>query len=127
MMLKTIAICLASVLLLILLKQSRPEYAFLLKIAVLLLILLSLFGGISTAIDEFSALWQTLDTDSALLKVMLKALGLALTAQIASDICKDSGENALSSAVELAGKLGIVLMALPVAAQLLEICLGWLQ
>lgn len=126
-MLKTIVLCLAAVLLLILLKQSRPEYAFLLKMAVLLLVLLSLFGGIGTAVNEFSALWQTVGTDNALLKVMLKALGLALTAQIASDICKDSGENALASAVELAGKLGIVLMALPVAAELVEICLGWLQ
>ncbi len=126
-MLKTIVLCLGAVLLLILLKQSRPEYAFLLKMAVLLLILLSLFGGISTASNKFSALWQAVGTDSALLKVMLKALGLALTAQIASDICRDSGENALSSAVELAGKLGIVLMALPVAAELVEICLGWLQ
>ncbi len=126
-MLKTIVLCLGAVLLLILLKQSRPEYAFLLKMAVLLLILLSLFGGISTASNKFSALWQVAGTDPALLKVMLKALGLALTAQIASDICRDSGENALSSAVELAGKLGIVLMALPVAAELVEICLGWLQ
>lgn len=126
-MLKTIALCLASLLLLILLKQSRAEYAFLLKIAVLLLILLSLYGGISTAANSFSALWQAVGTDNALLKVMLKALGLALTAQIASDLCKDSGENALSSAVELTGKLGIVLMAMPLATELVEICLGWLQ
>lgn len=62
-----------------------------------------------------------------MLKILLKALGLCLVAQIASDVCKDCGESALSTSVELVGKLSIVLMALPVAAQLIEISLGWIN
>lgn len=53
--------------------------------------------------------------------LMLKALGISLCCRMSADICRDCGESLLASRVELAGKVSIVLISLPVVTNLLNI------
>lgn len=126
-MLKIFLIAFVALAAIVLLKQIKPEFALLLKFAVLLLLGFLVFSEVSDAVSEIFSFGERVSIDSEMLKILLKALGLCLVAQIASDVCKDCGEYALSTSVELVGKLSIVLMALPVAAQLIEISLGWIN
>lgn len=126
-MLKIFLIAFVALAAIVLLKQIKPEFALLLKFAVLLLLGFLVFSEVSDAVSEIFSFGERVSIDSEMLKILLKALGLCLVAQIASDVCKDCGESALSTSVELVGKLCIVLMALPVAAQLIEISLGWIN
>lgn len=126
-MLKIFLIAFVALAAIVLLKQIKPEFALLLKLAVLLLLGFLVFSEVSDAVSEIFSFGERVSIDSEMLKILLKALGLCLVAQIASDVCKDCGESALSTSVELVGKLSIVLMALPVAAQLIEISLGWIN
>ena len=126
-MFKIVALCLAGTLLLVLLKPARPEYAMLLRLALLLVVFAALLEGVGSVVSGTSALMTLVGENGEIVRVMLKALGISLVAQIASDLCKDSGEQTLAGVVELAAKLGILIMALPLAAQLAEMCLGWLQ
>ena len=125
-MLKIFLIAFVALAAIVLLKQIKPEFALLLNFAVLLLLGFLVFSEVSDAVSEIFSFGERVSIDSEMLKILLKALGLCLVAQIASDVCKDCGESALSTSVELVGKLSIVLMALPVAAQLIEISLGWI-
>lgn len=52
---------------------------------------------------------------------VLKALGIGIAAQTASDICRDSGENAVASKLEFAAKVGILLLGLPVIREILSL------
>ena len=126
-MLKIFLIAFVALAAIVLLKQIKPEFALLLKFAVLLLLGFLVFFEVSDAVSEIFSFGERVSIDSEMLKILLKALGLCLVAQIASDVCKDCGESALSTSVELVGKLSIVLMALPVATQLIEISLGWIN
>lgn len=126
-MLKIFLIAFVALAAIVLLKQIKPEFALLLKFAVLLLLGFLVFSEVSDAVSEIFSFGERVSIDSEMLKILLKALGLCLVAQIASDVCKDCGESALSTSVEFVGKLSIVLMALPVAAQLIEISLGWIN
>ena len=126
-MLKIFLIAFVALAAIVLLKQIKPEFALLLKFAVLLLLGFLVFSEVSDAASEIFSFGERVSIDSEMIKILLKALGLCLVAQIASDVCKDCGESALSTSVELVGKLSIVLMALPVAAQLIEISLGWIN
>lgn len=112
---------------LVFLKPARPEYAMLLRLALLLVVFAALLEGVGSVVSGTSALMTLVGENGEIVRVMLKALGISLVAQIASDLCKDSGEQTLAGVVELAAKLGILIMALPLAAQLAEMCLGWLQ
>ena len=53
--------------------------------------------------------------------LMLKALAISLCCRMSAEICRDCGETALASRVELAGKAGIVLISLPIVKQLFDI------
>lgn len=53
--------------------------------------------------------------------LMLKALAISFCCKISAEICRDCGENSIASRVELAGKVGIVLISLPIIQQLFEI------
>lgn len=53
-------------------------------------------------------------------EILFKAVGVSLICRIASDVCRDCGENSLASKVELAGKVSIVTLSLPLVRFLLE-------
>ena len=63
----------------------------------------------------------------AQLQVLAKAAGIALTAQLARDVCKDAGQSALAGQVELAGRVLILLAAMPLLGRLLELVTGLLR
>ncbi|MGM9664656.1 MAG: SpoIIIAC/SpoIIIAD family protein [Eubacteriales bacterium] len=52
---------------------------------------------------------------------VLKALGIGIAAQTASDICRDNGEGAIASKLEFAAKVGILLLGLPVIREILSL------
>lgn len=126
-MLKIVGLCTAALAVIIVLKNVRSEYAFFLKLAVLLLIGVPVVGIAAEAIGQLQALSAQAGIDSDLLKLLVKALGICLTAQLAANLCRDSGESALASAVELLGRGAILLMALPLAAQLISWSLTWID
>lgn len=53
--------------------------------------------------------------------VMIKALGIALFSQITAEICKECGETVFASRVELAAKINILLLALPLIKEIVVI------
>ena len=126
-MLKIVGLCTAALAAIIVLKNVRSEYAFFLKLAVLLLIGVPVVGLAAEAISQLQAFSAQAGIDSDVLKLLVKALGICLTAQLAANLCQDSGESALASAVELLGRGAILLMALPLAAQLISWSLTWID
>ena len=126
-MLKIVGLCTAALAAIIVLKNVRSEYAFFLKLAVLLLIGVPVVGLAAEAISQLQALSAQAGIDSDVLKLLVKALGICLTAQLAANLCQDSGESALASAAELLGRGAILLMALPLAAQLISWSLTWID
>ncbi len=52
---------------------------------------------------------------------LIKALGIAAVAQIASDVCREAGEATVAGQVELIGKTEILLLSLPLAARLMAL------
>ncbi|MBQ7646611.1 MAG: stage III sporulation AC/AD family protein [Clostridia bacterium] len=53
--------------------------------------------------------------------VMMKALGIAVLGESASDICKDCGEASIAGGVELCTKVSIILVALPMISRIIEL------
>lgn len=126
-MIKLIILCVISAGLLVFLKQSRADFALLFKLAVFVFIGIAALMTISSVLSEIEDIQTLFSEHGAIVKILLKALGLCIIAQLAADICRDCGEHALASAVEMIGKLSVLLLTLPAAKQLVEISLGWLN
>ncbi|MDD6276613.1 MAG: SpoIIIAC/SpoIIIAD family protein [Clostridia bacterium] len=65
--------------------------------------------------------------DSGYLDLLIKIVGIAVITKISSDICNDSGNSAISSAVELAGKALILLLCMPLLEAVASLAGGLLE
>ena len=54
------------------------------------------------------------------MSVVLKATGVAILCRLASDVCRDAGESALASAVEVCGSVTVLCIALPLIKAVMQ-------
>ena len=59
--------------------------------------------------------------------LLFKAIGVSLVASTASDLCRDCGETAIASKVELLGKCEILLLSLPLLEEITKLITHILQ
>lgn len=102
------------------LKKWRPGAAVAVSVAALILTALLTMNRYGSAILTVSTLIGKNGFESCG-ELMLKSLGIGITVKIVSDICRDCGEESLAGGVELAGKLEILLLCIPFAAELLTL------
>ena len=101
-------------------KQWKADFLPLVRIGAVVL-----FGSLLIASAE--PLLSLLDTLSAgsgaspYLETVLKGLGIVILTQIASDICKDSGEGTLAGHIETVGKLELLLLCVPLIGEILGV------
>lgn len=105
----------------LLLKQYRPEYAMAVSIACGILLFLMILQGLSPVFQTMTDLMDKVAINSVYTKAIIKTLGVCYITQLASDACRDAGQTAIASKVELAGKVFIVLLSLPLFQNLVEI------
>ena len=60
-----------------------------------------------------SVLLAAVEISSTLFLPLLKTAGIAVVTRIGADLCRDAGESAMASAVEMAGAMGALLAVLP--------------
>ncbi len=116
-----IVLCIAVSLLALSLRQQRPEYAMLLSLACGLFVLFFLVGKMGDIFSQLQDLLTGLSGQSELTEIVLKALGICIVAELGSQCCRDAGETAIATKVELAAKAALVLMSIPIFQTLLEV------
>ena len=118
---KIIGVGLTSLIVIIILKQYKPEFAVYISIISGILILFMLFGKIAGIISILSNLSNKIGIGGEFLKILLKITGIAILTEFAVSICKDSGETAIASKIDLGGKIIIVSISIPIITSLLEL------
>jgi stage III sporulation protein AD len=120
-------IALTAAALAVMLRQYRQEYALIIGIAAGVLIFTIVLSNIQPAFDEIDTLLIRAKVDTQYGTILIKSLGVCFVAQLASDACRDAGETAIASKVELAGKFTVLLIALPLFGQVAELVLKLLD
>lgn len=105
----------------VVLRQYRPEFAMMVSLGAGLFILFKVTGAISPVMEEIRMVLSTASLPTEYTAVLFKALGICFLTQIACDTCKDAGENAISAKVEVAGKIAVLAVSLPLFRQVLTI------
>lgn len=108
-----VGVALITAILTLLLKKYHKEYAIIAAIVGGAVLLLSIIFALSPAIEQIKSWFSSTGLVSDGIGILLRAMGICFITQFASDTCKDAGESALASKVELAGKVAVVLIALP--------------
>lgn len=123
---KIIGIGIISVILIIIIKQYRAEFAIYISLISGCLILLFSMDKIKKIIDLLNSIFQKSGINSKYLEILLKMTAIAILSEFAISICKDSGENSIANKVEIGSKAIIVSMSIPIIYNLLEVILKFL-
>ncbi len=116
-----LGLCLTAAILAVFLQSSRlPILAVLVAVAAGVLVLLKLFPQLLEAVGLFQQLAAGFSQDSFYLTTMLKLIAITYVAEFGAQLCKDAGQNALALKVELAAKILILTLAVPIMAAILE-------
>ncbi len=104
----------------ILLKDVNPQFSFIITIFTGIIIFLFLIGKISSVIHILEKLATQANINMVYLETILKIIGIAYIAEFGAQITKDAGQTAIASKIELAGKILIMVMAIPIIGAIIE-------
>lgn len=117
---KIIGIGLISLIVIIILKQYRPEFALYVSILAGIFILVLSISQISGVINLLKSLAVKANINSEFLGIILKITGIAILTEFAVSICQDSGESSIASKIDIGGKVMIITISIPIISSLLE-------
>lgn len=117
---KIIGVGLIAVIIITVLKQYKPEFTVYISICAGAIILGLVMTRISAVIQLLTELSNKVSDTNGFLKILIKITGIAFLTEFAVSICKDSGESAIASKVDLGGKVIIISMSVPIISELLE-------
>ena len=121
---KIIGIGLISLIIIILLKQYKPEFTIYISLLAGVLILLLVIDELSGIISLLQTFANKVSINGAFLSLLIKITGIAFLSEFAVSICKDSGEVAIANKIEIGTKIIIISMSIPIISSLLEIILS---
>ena len=115
-----IGLSIVSCIVVIVVKQYKPEFALITTIAAGSVILFMLLGRFTSVFNELKLISESAGIKSEYMEVMLKGLGICYLTQFSSDICNDFGQSSLASKIELCGKITLAVLSIPLLNSLIE-------
>ena len=116
--LKIVVIAVSGCVITVILNQYKPEYALFARLAVILLIGITVFDSFSSAASDTLALADGLKINGEYILLLIKTLVISVVFGIVRDICTDTGNKSIAVCVDLAGRLCIMLLAVPLLSAL---------
>lgn len=116
-----VGLCIVATLLVIVIRSHRPEMALQVSIVTGVIVFFLIAGKLSAVIGMLEGYVKKANIDMAYLTLLLKIIGIAYITEFGAEICKDAGESSIASKIELAGKVTIVFLAVPIITSLLDL------
>lgn len=115
----------AAVLILVI-REQKPMFAFLLAAFTGLYVFLALAGKIEAVIVMLQRLADRSGIPGIYLETVLKIIGIAYIAEFGAQIVRDAGQESIASKIEIAGRMFILVMAVPIIGVIIETVIGLL-
>ncbi len=117
---KIIGIAFLALIIIIILRQYKPEFVIYVSIIAGALILLMSMGKLTGIITILQNIASKTAINGEFLGILIKITGIAFLTEFAVSVCKDAGETAIASKVDLGGKIIIIAISIPIISALLE-------
>lgn len=118
---KIVGFGIISVSLIIILKNQKPEMALMCVVTASIIMLLFIVDELTSVIELLNRLIENSSIDINFLKIILKVVGISYIVEFGKNICNDAGESSIANKIEIAGKVIIVSLSIPIITSLLEI------
>ena len=119
--LKIVGFGILATLMIVILKENSKEVAIILIIASSIILLLSTVNYLKPIVSMIENIVSNSSIESSYILVILKITGIAYLIEFGKDICIDAGQNSIANKMEIAGKIIIVSLSVPVITSVFEI------
>lgn len=116
-----VGIGIISTVLIVTIKDFKPEFKILISIATGVMIFSILLNEIGYVIDTISNLSSRVNVNIEYFDTIIKIIGIAYIVEFAAQISKDAGENSIAMKIEFGGKIMIMILAIPILMALMDL------
>ncbi len=120
---KIVILGLVVTILIVIIRQQRPEYALQLSIMTGVIILSMMLGKISSIMTVMKQLATRANINLLYMETVLKIIGIAYIAEFGAQICRDAGEGAVANKIEFAAKVIVMVLAIPIIIAVFDMLL----
>ncbi|MDD4658073.1 MAG: stage III sporulation protein AD [Eubacteriales bacterium] len=115
-----VALAVVALVLIVVIRQEKPELALQISVAAGIIIIVFVLWKLAGIIKVLERLALRAELNMVFLSALLKIIGIAYIAEFGTQVCRDAGENALALKVELAGKVMILILAVPIISTIVD-------
>ncbi|MBJ6364245.1 stage III sporulation protein AD [Paenibacillus sp. GCM10012307] len=121
-----VGIGLIATILTLVIREQKPIFAFVLAAFTGIYLFLFLIGKIDAVMKVLENLANRSGIPSVYMSTILKIIGIAYIAEFGAQIVRDAGQDSIASKIEFAGKVLILVMAVPIISIIVETVLNLL-
>lgn len=125
-LLQIVGLGLISTIIVLVLREQQPFFAFLITVVTGLIIFSMLLGKIEAIINTFERLANHTAIPAVYMVTILKMLGVSYIAEFGAQLVRDAGQESIATKIEFAGKIFILVMAIPIIGAITETVIGLL-
>lgn len=118
---KIVIVGIIATVLAVLLREERPEIAVVISIVTGLVIFIFIISKLNSVMSVLKYFAAKANIDVLYFSTILKVIAIAYITEFGAQICRDAGEGTIASKVEFAGKVLIMVLAIPILAALMDI------
>jgi len=119
-----IGIALVTTFAVLVLRPHKPELAAIVSVAGGVIVLLMAVDALAGVMGGFLSIVNRTGVNSEVFSALLKMVGIGYLTDFAGGICTDAGNTSMAQKVSLAGKVIILVLALPIIDNLIQIIIG---
>lgn len=121
---KIVGVSIFAVIMIIILKNYRPEMALVLSIITGIGIMLYAISKMSSVINVLNDLVSKSGVNTDFLLIIIKVIGIAYIVEFGKNVCIDAGQSSIATKLEMAGKVVIVVLTIPIMSSLVNVLVG---
>lgn len=118
---KIVVLALTGVILASLMKSVNKEISIYIILATVIILFLTIIDTLTEVFTFLENIYNNVTYGKTFFPVILKVLAVAYITDFTAQLCKDAGEGTIGSKVELAGKVIIFYLAIPILSAILEL------
>ena len=118
---QVVGLCLVTTIIVVLIREDRPEIALQMSIVLGIIIFLRMIDQILLVVGLLKDLSQKANINNLYITAIFKIIGIAYISEFGSQICKDAGSSSIASKIEFASKIFIIVLSFPILMAVMDL------
>ncbi len=127
MIIKIVCLGICVSILSVILSEYQKSFVLPVQIVFASIIIAMIYGEAKDSVDSILSLFNFEDVTNKILICLLKGALICVSTKLAEDFCKESGNTFVASIIELAGRIMLLVIALPFCESIIKTALSFVK